>query len=247
MHRGPVITAVVVVGGLVGFMTANSAGALVANTAGEQDPGVEVPAPPAEQQPPEGGGDKPPQSEAPPEKPKAPPAEGEEQAPPEAEEPAAPTFPAEAMYAGDATASDIAIAVAVKGDQAAAYLCDGAAVEDWLKGTAEDGQMELTSKDGESKLSASLKGKRLAGTITIDGQELPFSIAVADAPAGLYRGENGQTTIGWIIMPNGQQVGIANTAGDEAPAPELDPDRGYVTVGGKRVDAEQIEGDSTWG
>ncbi len=29
-HRGPVVTAVVVMAGLVGFMTANSAGALVA-------------------------------------------------------------------------------------------------------------------------------------------------------------------------------------------------------------------------
>lgn len=233
-HRGPVVTAVVAVGGLVGFMTANSAGALVENTSADQNNGVEVPAPksPAEQadKPPEGGGRTPPSAEKP-AKPK---------------EPAAPTFPAEVVYSGDATASDLAIAVAIKGDQASAYLCDGAAVEDWLKGTAQAGKVELTNKDGSSSLTGALKGKRLAGEVTFQGKSLPFSIAVAPPPAGLYRGENGETTIGWIILPGGQQVGIANESGRETPAPELDPEQGYVTVGGLRIDAEQVEGDTTW-
>jgi hypothetical protein len=236
-HRGPVITAIVVVGGLVGFMTANSAGALVVSNASDQK-GVEVLAPPAAGQQGQGQGKQPPgssDSDKPPakapEKPKAPPA---------------PTFPAEAMYAGDATGSDLAIAVAVKGKQASAYLCDGDAVEDWLKGTADAGKLELTSKNGESTLTGELKGKRLAGTVEFRGQSRPFSIAVGAPPAGLYRGENGKTTIGWIILPNGQQVGISNADGDESPAPMLDPDQGYVMVGGMRVDAEKVTGESTW-
>jgi hypothetical protein len=237
-HRGPVITAIVVVGGLVGFMTANSAGALVASPAGNKQ-GVEVPAPPGEsgaegqgqgKQPPGSSSEEKPPAKKP-EKPKAPPA---------------PTFPAQAMYTGDATGSDLAIAVAVKGKQASAYLCDGDAVEDWLKGTADAGKVELSSKNGESSLTASLKGKRLAGEVEFRGMSRPFSIAVAPPPAGLYRGENGKTTIGWIILPNGQQVGIANAAGDEAPAPPLDPEQGFVTVGGMRVDAQKVTGDSTW-
>jgi hypothetical protein len=236
-HRGPVVTAIVVVGGLVGFMTANSSGALVATKAADQQ--VEVPAPPGEsgaqgqgKQPPSSGesGE---ESKKPPAKPKAPPA---------------PTFPAEAMYTGDATGSnDLAIAVAVKGDQASAYLCDGDAVEDWLKGTADAGKVELSSKNGESKLTAELKGKRLAGRVEFRGQSLPFSIGVAPPPAGLYRGENGKTTIGWIVLPSGKQVGIANADGDEAPAPMLDPEKGYVTVDGQRIDAMAVTGESTWG
>lgn len=237
MHRGPVVTALVVVAGLVGFMTANSAGALV--EANPDEKGVEVPAPPGQAQ---GSQAKP--GEKAPESPKEPPKD--EPAPDKPDENPAPTFPAEVMYAGDATGSDVAVAVAVKGDQASAYLCDGAAVEDWLKGSAENGQLELTSKDGASSLTAKLEGKRLVGEVDIDGKATPFSIAVAEDPAGLYRGENGQTTIGWIIMPNGQQVGIANSAGEEAPAPELDPDQGFVTVDGMRVDAAKITGDSTW-
>ncbi len=240
-HRGPVVTAVVVVAGLVGFMTANSAGALVASKvpdkAAAESPGSENPPKDEGGKPPESSNDKP---KPPAESPKAP------EAPDEPEAPAAPTFPAEAMYSGDATGSDLAIAVAVKGKQASAYLCDGDDVEDWLKGTAEAGKLELTSKQGESSLTAELKGKRLTGTVEFRGNSLPFSIAVAAPPAGLYRGENGKTTIGWIILPNGKQVGIANSGGDEVPAPELDPGMGYVTIDGMRVDAEQVEGDTTW-
>jgi hypothetical protein len=215
-------------------MTANSAGALVANKSADQKTGVEVPAPqnPPEQanKPPKGGAEAPSSPEKP-AKPKPPPA---------------PTFPAEVMYSGDATASDLAIAVAIKGKQASAYLCDGAAVEDWLKGTADAGKVELSSKNGGSALSGALKGKRLAGEVTFRGKTVPFSIAVAPPPAGLYRGQNGQTTIGWIVLPNGKQVGISNEGGRETPAPELDPEKGFVTVDGMRIDAEQVEGDTTW-
>jgi hypothetical protein len=238
-HRGPVVTAVVVVAGLVGFMTANSAGALVATkNAADQSNDVNVPAPPADSapggKPPASSGETPPPTKAP-EKPKPPPA------------PPAPTFPAQAMYAGDATGSDLAIAVAVKGKQASAYLCDGAAVEDWLKGTADAGKMDLSSKNGESAITASLKGKRLAGTVTFQGHKLPFSIAIAPPPAGLYRGENGKTTVGWIVLPNGKQVGMVNTNGMEKPAPELDVDEGAAMVDGMQIMAKKVEGDTSWG
>jgi hypothetical protein len=233
-----VITAIVVVGGLVGFMTANSAGALVATKAADQ--GVEVPAPPADSgSQGQGQGKQPPGSSESSEEPPA-------KAPEKPKAPPAPTFPAEAMYTGDATGSDLAIAVAVKGKQASAYLCDGDDVEDWLKGTADAGKVDLSSKNGESSLTAQLKGKRLAGTVKFRGMSRPFSIAVAPPPAGLYRGENGKTTIGWIILPNGKQVGIANADGNEAPAPMLDPEQGFVTVDGMRIDAQKVTGESTW-
>jgi hypothetical protein len=237
-HRGPVVTALVVVAGLVGFMTANSAGALV--EAKPDEKGVEVPAPAGQAQ---GSQAKP--GEKAPERPKEPPKE-DKPAPDKPDQPEGPTFPAEAVYTGDATGSDLAVAVAVKGEQASAYLCDGAAVEDWLKGTATGDTVELKSKDGQSTLTAKLDGERLAGEIKLDGQTLPFSIALGEPPTGLYRGENGETTVGWIIMPNGQQVGIASSAGEEAPAPELDPERGFVTIDGQRVDATEITGESTW-
>lgn len=235
-QRGPLVTAVVVVGGLVGLMTANAAGGLVtaaptpSNAAQEkavQEDTSTPEAPPATTTPP-------PTSEAPP--------------PTTEEPPPAPTFPAEVVYAGKDSGGAMAIAIAVKGDEASAYLCDGAAVESWLRGTAVDGKVELTSKDGASKLSAGLSGTDLTGTLSVGGQpDIGFTIATAAPPAGLYRGEGGETTVGWIILPDGTQVGIASSASGDRPAPPLDPAKGSVTIGGATVTAAKVAGDTIFG
>jgi len=237
-HRGPLVTAVVVVGGLVGLMTANASGGLV--TAGNTTPDSEKVA--------ATGTTEPTTTE-----PEVPPATTTEPPPPPAStttEPPAPpkqAFPAEAVYAGPALEGPLTIAVAVQGDEAAAYLCDGANVESWLKGTAVDGTVDLKSKDGANTLTATLEGENLNGTVMLAGQPQRFSIAIAPAPAGVYRGEGDGTTIGWIILPNGQQVGIARTASGPAPAPPLDPAKGAVTVNGERVGAEKVSGETTFG
>lgn len=234
-HRGPLITAVVVVGGLVGLMTANSAGGLVTAGSTTQDqPRVETTSePPVTTEPP-----------APTESSEAP---AETTAPPAEEPPPAAALPAEAVYAGKAATGPLAIAVAVKGEEASAYLCDGANVESWLKGTAIDGTVELASKDGVTTLTAGLDGDALAGTIMIAGQPQEFSITIAPPPAGLYRGEGGETTVGWIILPDGTQVGIAKSPAGIGPAPALDPAKGAAMVGGARVAAAKVTGETTFG
>lgn len=237
-QRGPLITAVVVVGGLVGLMTANASGGLV--TAGNTTPDQEKVAATGTTEPTTTEPAAPPATTT---EPPAPPASTttEPQAPPN------PAFPAEAVYAGRAADSPLAIAVAVKGDEAAAYLCDGANVETWLKGTAVEGAVDVKSKDGATTLTGELVGATLNGTIEIAGQPQQFSLAIAPAPAGLYRGEGDDTTIGWIILPDGSQVGIARTASGTAPAPPLDPAKGAVTVGGERVGAEKVSGQTVFG
>lgn len=240
-QRGPLVTAVVVVGGLVGLMTANASGGLV--TAGNTTPdqenvaatGTETTEPPVTTT-----------------EPAPPPATTEPPAPPsstttEPPAPPKPAFPAEVVYAGRAADSPLAIAVAVKGDEAAAYLCDGAKVESWLKGTAVDGAVDLKSKDGANRLTGELVDKKLNGTVTIAGKTRQFSLAVAPAPAGLYRGEGDTTTLGWILLPDGTQVGIARSASGTAPAPALDPAEGAVSVRGKRIAAEKVSGETIFG
>jgi hypothetical protein len=236
--RGPLVTAVVVMGGLVGMMTVNSVGGLVvageapppardvAATATETEAAPETTTPPVETT-------APPTTEVPPEEPPAP-----EQPPP------APAFPAEAVYAGEVAGGPMTIAVAVKGDQGAAYICDGAQIESWLQGSAVDGRLELKSKNGANRVVASLDGANLTGTVSVAGQELPFTAPVAKAPAGLYRGEGAEATIGWIVLPDGTQVGIATSDGRSVPAPRLNPARGVVSFGGERVEAEKIAGDT---
>lgn len=235
--RGPLVTAVVVLGGLVGFMAVNSVGGLVVAEQAAEQPGAGEVAATASEDPTQ----PPVTTTAPPEATVAPPEEPAEDAPPPA-----PAFPREAVYAGEVDQGPMTIAVAVKGDEAAAYLCDGAQVESWLKGTVVDGRLELASKDGANRVVASLAGDTLTGTVTIAGEDSPFTAPAATAPAGVYRGEGAEATIGWIVLPDGSQVGIATRNGRSEPAPRLDPAAGAVTVEGTRVTAVEVTGDTTF-
>jgi hypothetical protein len=243
-QRGPLVTAIVAVGGLVGLMTANAAGGLV-TAAGPSPEPTQVGATQNEQ-PPADAPEAPAETEETPPAPAAPPVETSE-VPTTEDQPVEAVFPAEAVYAGKGDGSKLYIAVAVKGDDASAYLCDGNAVESWLKGTAKDGVVELASADGANTLTATLEGDSLVGTATTAAETVDFTIAFAPAPAGLYRGADGQTTVGWIVLPDGTQVGIADGPGGTEPAPPLNTTRGGVTLDGAFVAAKKVNGETRFG
>lgn len=221
-RRGPLVTAVVVLVGLAGFLVVNSVGGLVVAGTSAAEPSATQPSGP-------------------------PLTTSQTPAPTTTAVLAAPAFPTEVVYAGRANTGRLAIAVAVKGDQAAAYLCDGRSVEAWLRGTAAQGRVELSTQDGSGQLTAALDDRNLAGNASVGGREYPFAIGVADPPAGLYRGDDGSTTIGWIVLPDGSQVGIATTGDSSMPAPNLDPRDGAVTVDGRLIDADKVAGDTMFG
>jgi len=152
-------------------------------------------------------------------------------------------FPNEVVYAGRAEDDSIAIAVAVLGNRAAAYLCDGESVESWLGGTVDGDTLSLRNKSETVELEAQLADGRLAGRIDLDGDDLEFTIGAADKPAGLYRARGAKTTIGWIVLPDGSQVGVQTTGEDSTPAPELDPTNPEVTVDGEALQGEPVAGD----
>ena len=146
------------------------------------------------------------------------------------------------MYAGRAEDSPAAIAVAVLGDQAAAYFCDGRNVEAWFRGTVDGGHISLKSKSGAT-LQAKLDGNHIKGTVEIKNDTLKFEINEAKKPAGLYRARGSKTTIGWIVLEDGSQVGVQTTGADSSAAPELDPESPQVTVDGENLDAAPVNGD----
>jgi hypothetical protein len=153
-------------------------------------------------------------------------------------------FPNKIAYAGRTEDGSAAIAVAVLGGQAAAYLCDGNSVESWLRGTASEGELNLRSKDGDS-LEAKLDGSKITGEIEANDDKLDFTIGQAKRPAGLYRAEGSSTTIGWIILSDGTQVGIqTDDRGQSKAAPELNPDRTDVNADGEDLTAEPVEGNA---
>jgi hypothetical protein len=154
-------------------------------------------------------------------------------------------YPARVVYAGRTRDGDLAVAVAVLNGRAAAYLCDGSRVEAWLKGSVDGDEVKLLSRRGY-ELRAELEGARLVGRIEGPGEpEHRFSIGEARKPAGLYRAKGSRTTIGWIVLPDGSQVGVATTAGGtSAPAPALDPNTSTISVDGKDVEVETVSGDA---
>jgi hypothetical protein len=152
------------------------------------------------------------------------------------------TFPHKVVYAGRTADDSAAIAVAILGDRTAAYLCDGHDVESWLRGRVKGDEISLASRKGAA-LEAKLAGKTLEGKIELNGDELKFAIKEAKPPAGLYRARGAKTTIGWIILPDGSQVGIQTSGEESGPAPKLDPDNPEVTVDGESLQGEPVSGD----
>jgi len=151
-------------------------------------------------------------------------------------------FPQKVVYAGRAEDGAGAIAVAVLGTQAAAYFCDGRSVESWFRGPVTGSDISLKSKDGAT-LQASLDGDHLKGSLRIKNERVRFEINEAKKPAGLYRARGSKTTIGWIVLEDGSEVGLQTTGQDSTPAPELDPENPQVTVDGQELDAAPVNGD----
>jgi hypothetical protein len=152
------------------------------------------------------------------------------------------SFPNKIVYAGRTEDKSGAIAVAVLGDQAAAYFCDGRSIESWLRGTVQGSEIALKSKDSAT-LQARLDGDHLKGTVKIKNDRLKFEIDEAKKPAGLYRARGSKTTIGWIVLKDGSQVGIQTAGSNSAAAPELNPESPQVTANGESLDAKPINGD----
>jgi hypothetical protein len=250
--RSPIVTLIAVAGAFTVLLAVNAlqstgdAGTAPTATGGPAAPPTSS-APPAEEPT-----SPPPASTAPPpETPTSPPPASTAPPPEPSAEPSSepPAIPAQAVWAGRTTDRRATIAIAVRNGRAAGYFCDGRAVESWLTGSAEGDRITLRSKSGDTA-EARLAGGRLTGTITVSGRELGFTAAAAKPPAGLYRASgtaNGrQTTIGWIVLADGSQVGISRTGSTRTPAPRLDPSRGGAVVGDVVLPVQPVSGDTVF-
>ena len=184
-------------------------------------------------------------TEPPPSSPAPPSPSPSETAPPPTAEPAA----LQAVYTGETGGSEATVAVAVNGDRAAAYLCDGDTVETWLQGSVTGDQMSLTGRN-TAALTGTISGGALSGTVTTaTGQAWPFSAEEAQPPAGIYEARTTvdglATRIGWVVLPDGTQVGIQNVDGDRSPAPALDLEDTTFTLQGAAHEAIPVDGADT--
>jgi hypothetical protein len=163
-------------------------------------------------------------------------------------------------YAGTVFGGSASIAIVVNGGRAVAYLCDGERRGAWLQGPAPGGQLTLTSAavaaatspGGTSPTSnpAALIGTYAegvaAGTITVNDEQWEFGVRAVAAPSGLYRATAivHDTTIvgGWIVLPDGTQVGVIEADGRLTAAPSVDTRSGSATVDGMEVPARIVDG-----
>jgi hypothetical protein len=154
-----------------------------------------------------------------------------------------------AVYAGRSSGDEVSVAVVTDGRKAAAYVCDGRAIEAWLQGTVSGNQVTLAGSNGAS-LTGSLSGLAMFGTVTPRaGESFPFSAELSPHPAGVYQARitiNGLATrIGWAVLPDGTQAGVAVAGRTDSPAPALSLSTLSFAEGGVSFRAAPVAGDDT--
>jgi hypothetical protein len=171
-------------------------------------------------------------------------------APPAAASPPAvvaqpPAVGTQITFAGTVDGSAATLAIAIKDGKAVAYLCDGKTAEAWLKGTATSGQLNLTGAS-EATLTGTFGENTASGDVSAAGKQFTFSIKPVTEPSGLYRStsnvRNAQLVGGWIVLPNGKQVGLAKLDGNTIAVPPLDTTSKSATVDGVTVSAGRLDG-----
>jgi hypothetical protein len=151
----------------------------------------------------------------------------------------------EGVYTGRTDDDSSAVAITVRDDKAIAYVCDGHNIESWLQGDVkDDGSLRLTGKGGAS-LDGTAKGaKEIRGTAHVGSGSYAFTISRTKKSSGLYRANStvagAKIEGGWIVLPDGEQVGILRRDGKPSPAPEIDPETGAVTVDGQQLTARPV-------
>jgi len=156
----------------------------------------------------------------------------------------APEAPARADYAGHVDGGGASVAVSVRDGHAIAYVCDGKKTEAWLQGATAAGRLDLKDAKGGS-LVGGYDAAAVTGTVAAGGKTWHFTARPVTKPSGVYRAtpkvKGKPARVGWIVLPDGSQVGIL-TADESTAAPALDPAARTATVDGSPVTAESISG-----
>jgi hypothetical protein len=155
----------------------------------------------------------------------------------------------DAVYAGRSSGNQVTLAVVTDGNKAAGYVCNGRNVEAWLQGWVHGDQVSMTGLHGAG-LTGSLSGLAMFGMVTTSaGLSFPFSAGLSPEPAGVYQARitvNGLATrIGWVVLPDGTQMGVAMTGTTTYAAPPLDLTSDSFTLGGATHTASDVDGDQT--
>jgi serine/threonine-protein kinase len=140
-----------------------------------------------------------------------------------------------------------AVELSVRDGHVIGYVCDGTSVQAWFHGDmSADGRVDLHAADGAA-LGGAYGAGTVTGTVTAGLKSSTFVLRAARKPAGLYRATGTTSdgrpyTAGWIVQPNGSQVGILTVGATSTPAPRLDTATDRATIDGTPVTAESLSG-----
>jgi serine/threonine-protein kinase len=162
------------------------------------------------------------------------------------------TVPAGADYAAqvEGGGNGAAVAVSVHEKKAVAYVCDGHKVGHWFSGTVKNGKLDLAGQNG-AHITLNYRSSKAAGYVMAEGHQYTFSAPTLHGRSGLYEStamvHGVKVKFGWIVLPNGYQVGSAIANPDSAdpqatPAPPLDAATGTAEDEGVVLIATLISG-----
>jgi hypothetical protein len=155
----------------------------------------------------------------------------------------------EAVYSGRSAGNQVTLSVVTDGDKAIGYVCNGRNIEAWLQGSVSGNQVTLTGKNGAG-LTGTLSGLALFGMVSPGaGLSFPFSAGLSPEPAGVYQAritvDGLATRIGWAVLPDGTQLGVAVAGTKKYAAPPLDLANDSFTLGGASHTASDVAGNQT--
>jgi hypothetical protein len=162
------------------------------------------------------------------------------------------TTPTRADFAGRVGGGGGSVAVAIHGNKAVAYVCNGSTVEGWMRGKAENGKLTLTGKNN-THLTASYHAGKVSGEVEAHGTDYSFSVSTvsksSSKSSGLYQATavvQGKTIkAGWIVLGDGTQLGSVETdeLGENAvTAPKLDVATMTARIGNVVLHAVPVSG-----
>ena len=162
------------------------------------------------------------------------------------------TTPTRADFTGRVGGGGGSVAVAVHGDKAIAYVCNGSTVEGWMRGKVENGKLTLTGKN-QTHLTASIHTGTVTGDVEAHGTDYSFSVPTvsksSSKSSGLYQAtavvQGKMIKAGWIVLGDGTQIGSLETdeSGETAvTAPKLDVATMTARIGNVVLHAVPVSG-----
>nr|WP_311132205.1 hypothetical protein [Nonomuraea gerenzanensis]SBO91840.1 hypothetical protein BN4615_P1354 [Nonomuraea gerenzanensis] len=152
--------------------------------------------------------------------------------------------PAKADFAGRVAGGGGLVALSVRDGKAVGYFCDGRR-EVWMSGEARDNRATLVGpEDGRTLMTADLGEDGAKGSLVLGEDAFRFTAPAVERPSGLYRATEqvrGASVVGgWIVLPDGRQVGAVRFGGAGRPAPRLVPGR-EVQVDDVTLEPEPVD------